>query len=93
MELSKPRNQIAEVLFELITKETITRKSILQSCGILNVTSRIADLRIRHNVDVKCQEIETTNKHGRNITYGKWYLSEKEKENILEKYNRVNHEF
>ena len=90
MELSKPRNQIAEVLFELITKETITRKSILESCGILNVTARIADLRIHFFIDVKCQEIETTNKHGRKITYGKWYLSEKAKENIIDKYEKIN---
>jgi hypothetical protein len=80
--MKKPNNQTAEVLFELIEKEKVSRLMFLKNTGILNV----ADLRIRHGIPIKCEKVKTTNKHGRVITYGVWSL-----ENIdLEKYNKIN---
>jgi len=75
--MKAPRNQTAEVLFELLKNESINRRSILLECGILNVTARIADLRLRHNLQITCYKIHTKNKHNRLITYGSWSLENK----------------
>jgi len=72
--MKKPKNQTAEVLFELIEKQKVSRLMFLKNTGILNVTARIADLRIRHGIPIKCEKVKTTNKHGRVITYGVWSL-------------------
>jgi hypothetical protein len=75
--MKKPKTQLAEVLYELIKNKTINRRSILLDCGILNVTARIADLRLRHNLSIICTKIQTKNKHNRAITYGCWSLENK----------------
>jgi hypothetical protein len=69
-----PKNQLAEILAELLLVKTITRKSAMQ-LGVLNLTARISTLRIRYNIDVVCVNISTKNKFGRPITYGKWHVA------------------
>jgi hypothetical protein len=86
--MDKPKNQTAEVLYELMTNEFITRKSIMNDTGILNLTARIADLRIRHNLTVDCKKVLATNKHGRGISYGKW--STPNIELAVEVYEKIN---
>jgi hypothetical protein len=86
--METPKNQTAEVLFELINNSYITRSTILINTGILNLTARISDLRLRHNVDVICQKVNTINKHKRKINYGKWYVNDKN--NCIEIYNKIN---
>ena len=75
--MKKPNNQTAEVLFELIKNDQMTRSDFFKQTGILNVTARIANLRNIHGINVVCKKIETTNKHGRNISYGSWSLKDK----------------
>ena len=77
--LTKPVNQMSEVLYELITRDNITRMEFFQSTGILNVTARIANLRIKHDLDIVCKDINIRNKHGMVVTYGQWSLPDKEK--------------
>lgn len=77
--LTSPVNQMSEVLYELITRDNITRMEFFQSTGILNVTARIANLRIKHDLDIVCKDINIRNKHGRVVTYGQWSLPDKEK--------------
>lgn len=86
--MKSPKNQTAEVLFELINNSFITRKSILIDTGILNLTARIADLRIRHNLGVMCQKVEALNKHNRKVQYGKWYVQDKNY--AIEVYSKIN---
>lgn len=45
MKLQPPKNQTAEVLYELLTNACINRRDILINTGILNVTARISDIR------------------------------------------------
>lgn len=88
MELNKPKNQNAEVLYLLIKRIWITRLTVITDLGILNVTARIANLRIKYGIDVKCKKISTINKHGREIKYGAWFVENKE--NLIEQYNKIN---
>lgn len=70
-----PKNQLAEILAELLLVKTLTRKSAMQF-GVLNLTARIATLRIKHNIDVVCVEVSTKNKFGRPIIYGNWHVAD-----------------
>lgn len=88
--MKKPNNQTAEVLYELIKKSAITRMSIMTQTGILNLTARIADLRIRYGINVICDKVLTKNKHGRPISYGKWRLFDKKSAALL--YDKINRE-
>jgi hypothetical protein len=85
--MKAPTNQTAEVLYELL-QFPITRRSIMSDCGILNVTARIADLRLRHNLSIICTKIQTKNKHNRAITYGCWSLENKKV--AKEVYDKIN---
>ncbi len=88
--MKKPKNQTAEVLYELIKRGKITRQSIMKSCGILNVTARISNLRNRFGLDVICKEVPVVNKYGRDTMYGEWSLSDPEEAELL--YSKINRE-
>lgn len=83
--MDAPLNQTAEVLQGLINNLFIDRDTLKD---VKNVTARIADLRIRHNLDVTCVKINTKNKHGRPITFGRWMLHNKII--ALEIYTKIN---
>jgi hypothetical protein len=87
--MKAPTNQTAEVLYELVKYGEITRRSIMSDCGILNLTARIADLRLRHGLSIICTKIQTKNKHNRAITYGCWSLENKKvAKEVYEKINK-----
>lgn len=88
MNLPKPKKQISEVLYELITRPSINRKYMFNETGILNVTARIANLRNIWGLDIVCTKIDAINKHGRKIQYGEWSLSHKDEAIII--YNQIN---
>jgi hypothetical protein len=94
MKLQKPKNQNAEVLYELIKNTFVNRRDLLLSCGVLNAPSRIDNLRNQFGVDVHCEKIKVTNKHGRSITYGQWSVSKKVKDIkfLKESYDKINHD-
>jgi hypothetical protein len=75
--IEKPKNQLAEILYEMLVVGQITRKTAMV-IGVLNLTSRIADLRNKHNIDVVCVETPTKNKFGRPVTYGRWHVRDKD---------------
>ena len=83
----KPTSQLTEVLFYLLKRNSITFKQIHFDCGILNLSARISDLRNEHLLDIPCKKMETINKFGRNISYGSWSLTNKEKG--LKVYNKL----
>ena len=88
LNLEKPKNQTAEVLYELIQAGFITRRSIMNDLGILNLTARIADLRIRYDIEIKCTRVKAVNKHGRAVIYGLWSIDDIK--DIEDTYKSVN---
>lgn len=86
--IENPKNQLAEILHEMLVTGQITRKSAM-NLGVLNLTSRIANLRIHHNIDVVCVETPTKNKFGRPVAYGVWHV--RDKDYAFDKYvNKIN---
>jgi hypothetical protein len=88
--LTLPKNQLAEVLYELLTNNKITFKSVFFATGIINMGARISDLRLDYALIIPCTWIKTENKFGRSIRYGSWSLENKELG--IEVYNRINKE-
>lgn len=86
----QPNNQNAEVQLELINSASVTRLEFMQRLGILNVTARIANLRIHYNIPINCQKIKVRNKYGRLVEYGKWSIPAKYVEESKEKFLIVN---
>ena len=84
--LKSPDSQLTEVLFCLLDRKMITFMQMFLDSGIINLTARISDLR-KLNLEIPCTLIKTTNKFGRNITYGSWKLTNKEKG--IEIYNEL----
>ena len=76
--LPQPKTQVTEVLFMLLTRDSINVRQMMLDTGILNLTARISDLRNKYYIDVICHDINTKNKFERKIKYGKWILADKE---------------
>lgn len=88
MILQNPKNQTAEVLYMLLKEDFITFKFSFEMSGMINLSARISNLRLDHELDIPCLQIKTRNKFGRPIRYGSWKLEDKEKG--LEVYNKIN---
>ena len=88
LSLDKPTNQRAEILFELLNKNTATRTELMEMTGCLNITAIISRLRLDHEIEVKCNFKETINKHGRPVKFGIYNLVDKN--DGLKKYNTIN---
>lgn len=72
--MNQPKNQNAEVLYELLNNSFIDRRQMMADTGILNLTARIANLRNRFGLNIKCESRQVINKHGRTVTYGRWFI-------------------
>lgn len=88
LSLDKPTNQRAEILFELLNKNTATRTELMEMTGCLNITAIISRLRLDYEIEVKCNFKETINKHGRPVKFGIYNLVDKN--DGLKKYNTIN---
>lgn len=89
--MNAPVNQTAEVLFEILNNDSVSRKDILISTGVLNPTARIADLRIRYGVVITCENIKVRNKFSRLVKFGMWSIQGKENiEKAHDVYNQIN---
>lgn len=86
--LAKPKNQSAEILFELINNTNASRSELTEMTGVLNVTAIISKLRLDYEIEIKCNFKETTNKHGRPVKFGIYQLIDKN--DGLKKYNTIN---
>lgn len=87
--LEKPKSQLAEILFELMAnyKTGDTRRSLMISCHSLNAPNAIMSLR-KKGLGIITDNVEHTNKYGRKIKYGRYYLVDfKEAVKI---YNQIN---
>ncbi|NJL75298.1 MAG: hypothetical protein HC892_09970 [Saprospiraceae bacterium] len=88
--MKSPKTQTAEVLYELLTNKSITRASIMTDTGILNLTARIADLRLRAHISIDCAYVNVLNKHGRKVRYGKWSINPSDIDYAKEAYLKIN---
>jgi len=85
--LKQPNSQLTEVLYYLLKRKYINFKQIYFDTGILNLSARLSDLKLEHDLPIKLNKVKTTNKFGRKIEYGTWALLNKEKG--LEVYNEL----
>lgn len=88
--LAKPKNQSAEILFELINNTNASRSELTEMTGVLNVTAIISKLRLDYDISIKCDLKETKNKHGRNVRFGIYSLTSISKMVAILKYNQIN---
>ena len=89
--MKTPTNQTAEILYEILNNPSVSRKDILINTGVLNPTARIADLRIRHGIDISCEVVRTVNKFSRIVKYGRWSIRGKENiERAHAVYDKIN---
>jgi hypothetical protein len=80
--LPLPKSQTQEVLYELIMRLYIDRKTMMLSCSVLNLTSIISRLRYL-GVKIKTEKIEVKNKFGRDVFFARYSLvNKKESKNI-----------
>jgi hypothetical protein len=84
--LQLPESQIQEVLYELINRLSIDRKTMMLSSGVWNLTARIADLR-RKGVLVNSNPLVGVNKYGRQIDFVNYSISDKKSAVII--YERM----
>ena len=74
--LPQPESQIQEVLFELISRIYIDRRTMMLSCGVWNLTARISDLRNK-GLDIVSNKIKGVNKYKREVEFVHYSLNNK----------------
>jgi len=87
MTLNNPLTQLQEVLYELLSKESISVKQMMADTGILNIKARISDLRLKYNLSIDTEMVKVQNKYGRKVSFGQWKLTDKE--NALLTYKKL----
>lgn len=71
-----PKSQIQEVLFELITRLSIDRKTMMLSGGVWNLTAQISRLRNK-GLNIISNVKHSVNKYGREIEFVEYSLEDK----------------
>ena len=74
--IPSPESQIQEVLFELINRLFISRRIMMLSCGVLNLTAIISGLRNK-GLKIASDQVKSTNKYGREATSVRYRLEDK----------------
>lgn len=74
--LNDPKNQIQEVLFELINRLNINNKTMLLSCNIMSLTKNISLLRAK-GIKIKTNSSTALNKYNRKIRVTNYSLADK----------------
>lgn len=80
------RNQLASVLKMLIENPSVSERDT----PFNGFRSRISDLRLKHNLEVRHTEVKFVNQFGRESSYRKHYLLEIDKEKGVELYREIN---
>jgi len=74
--LPQPESQIQEVLFELISRIYIDRRTMMLSCGVWNLTARISDLRNK-GLDIVSNKMKGLNKYKCEVEFVHYSLNNK----------------
>ena len=77
--LKTPNSQLSETLYFLLKRNMINVKQMMFDTGIINLSARLSDLKLEHNLPIELNKVKTTNKFGRKIEFGNWVLTDKEK--------------
>lgn len=76
--LLSPNTQIQEGLWLLLKNGKMTRADFFNEAHILNAPEVVRLLR-KKGVEIKCEEIDHTNKFNRKMSYGKYILENVDK--------------
>ena len=76
-ELPVPETQHQEVLYQLMTRPTIDRYTMMISCGVGSLTTVISELRTDYKVDIETIIKTKYNRYGRQIKYAIYKLRSK----------------
>ena len=79
-----PTSSITEVLYELLTNESISNANLPYMWGF---RARISDLIIKYNIGIRSAKVYVKNKHGRSYNYVQHTLTNKE--HALKTYNEL----
>ncbi len=71
-----PESQIQEILFELINRLFVDRKTMMLSSGVLNLTAQISNIRNK-GINIASNEVTTTNKFNREVKFVRYSLKDK----------------
>lgn len=82
-----PQSQIEEVLYYLITRLKIDRRQMMLSVGVLNLPEQIRKLRVNYGIEIELSSMDVTNKYGRVVTVGEYYIKDKTKARTI--YNSI----
>lgn len=74
--IPKPESQVQEVLFELINRLFIDRRTMMLSSGVWNLTARISNLRNK-GLKIVSNKVTAVNKFKREITFVQYSLEDK----------------
>ena len=84
--LTRPKNQLQEVLYELIEnahrnsflheedKKGVSKLDFVSKIYVMNPADKIMQLRRNYSLAIETQEITKENKHGRKTSYGRYLL-------------------
>ncbi len=86
--LPLPQNQLQEVLYELLTNQTISVRQMMADTGILHPKARILDLR-RIGLNIETEMVKVRNKYGRSAKFGQWSIPQDEKEKATNLYLKL----
>lgn len=84
-----PESQMQEVLYELINRLYIDRRTMMLSCGVWNLTARISNLRDK-GLNIKSDEMNASNKYGRKIEFVHYRLEDKKEAIVIYKEMKAN---
>lgn len=84
-----PESQIQEVLFELINRLFISRRIMMLSCGVLNLTAIISELRNK-GFNIASDQVKSINKYGREASSVRYRLEDKKEAAKLYKQMKEN---
>ena len=83
----KPKSQIQEILYCLITRINIDRKSMMLASDVYNLPNQLMRLKNRYGIKLVKHQIKAFNKYGETITQTKWSLLEKKEARAI--YNKM----
>ena len=87
MELSQPKNNTAEVLFNLIIKGSVSMKDFAWMEGF---RTRVSEINLKHNITLLKTSETAENKYGHPIRFIRHTLPEDQLEFATSVYNQIN---
>ena len=78
----QPESQSQEVIFELLNRLYIDRRTMMLSCNVWNLTARISELRNK-GFNIVSNKIKGVNKYGREIEFVQYRLEDKKEAKAL----------